>query len=244
MQQNHKQRLHTLDALRGFMLVLVMGYHLCYDFVVFYGVSMPWFFAWQGEAARIFMTGSLMLISGLSMVLSRSNAKRGAKTFAVALVLTAATFFAMPQMPIWFGILHFFGAMMLLGTVLLPWMKKLPVWMAWVFLAAFVVLFSVPSGQILGAALPQWLYASQFTFWLGFPHAGFASADYYPLLPWSMLFFAGMTAGVNFKAKGFPSVLYRFECPWLAFIGRHTLIFYLVHQPLFLAVLALVMPKV
>lgn len=235
----HRERLHTLDVVRGVMLLLVMWYHLCFDLAVFYAVPMPWFFGWQGESARIFMTGSLMIISGISCTLSKSNAKRGAKTLAVALLLTAVTMFALPQSPIWFGILHYFGCMMLFYPLLQRGLARLPVWSGLLFLAGFALLFRIPSGYILNYQLPVYLYQSNLTFWLGFPHPTFSSVDYYPLLPWSMLFFAGVALGQHFLKNGYPRWMYALNCAPLEFVGRHTLFFYLMHQPVFLAVLYL-----
>ena len=85
--------------------------------------------------------------------------------------------------------------------------------------------------------LPYRLYASRFTFWLGLPHSGFVSADYYPILPWGFLFLAGGVIGVYCAKTRFPDWLYLSRVRPLAFAGRHTMILYLAHQPLIIGLL-------
>lgn len=83
--------------------------------------------------------------------------------------------------------------------------------------------------------LPDVLYGSLPMYFLGFAGPYF-SADYYPVLPWGMLFFAGSMAGYYFRKKELPGFLYKNFCRPLSFIGRHTMIIYLVHQPLFFGI--------
>jgi len=67
-------------------------------------------------AARI-IAGSFLLISGVSLALAEASSptpllrsrtfwKRTAFIAAAALLVTVATFFALPQAPVYFGILH------------------------------------------------------------------------------------------------------------------------------------------
>jgi uncharacterized membrane protein len=65
------------------------------------------------------------------------------------------------------------------------------------------------------------------------------SADYYPLIPWLFMFFAGSLVGKYFKDGTAPTVFKNNICPPLSFVGRHTLIIYLLHQPLIYGVMYL-----
>jgi uncharacterized membrane protein len=86
--------------------------------------------------------------------------------------------------------------------------------------------------------LPDFLYLNNFTMLLGFPQHGFQSADYNPIIPWLFLFIAGICVGKHIKKL--PETLSKKHIPPLAFVGRHTLIIYLAHQPVILGVLYLV----
>ena len=85
--------------------------------------------------------------------------------------------------------------------------------------------------------LPRALYDAGFLFPLGLHPLIFASADYYPLLPWIFLFLAGYWLGEAFLQRRVPEFCYREHLPALGWIGRHALIIYLVHQPVVYGVL-------
>lgn len=77
--------------------------------------------------------------------------------------------------------------------------------------------------------------------WAGIHPPDFFSVDYTPLIPWLGVYLTGMAGGVFLYPRGrrsfpLPSRL----APFLAFPalpGRHTLLIYLAHQPLLLALL-------
>ena len=79
------------------------------------------------------------------------------------------------------------------------------------------------------AALPDALYQNYLTAYLGFPHPGFYTTDYFSLLPWLFLFLAGFyvyqMAGQRILKISWPGI------PPLNWIGRHALEIYVVHQP-------------
>ena len=58
------------------------------------------------------------------------------------------------------------------------------------------------------------------------------SADYYPLMPWIFLFFVGTFLGRFFKNGTAPKFFKADVLQPIGFIGRHTLIIYLLHQPI------------
>ena len=75
------------------------------------------------------------------------------------------------------------------------------------------------------------------TFWLvplGLLPRGFASSDYFPLLPWLFLFWTGYflyRLRPEEPHKELPCI------PVATFMGRHSLVVYLLHQPAVYAVL-------
>lgn len=36
-------RIHGYDVIRGFSVISMVGFHLCYDLVYLYGVKLSWF---------------------------------------------------------------------------------------------------------------------------------------------------------------------------------------------------------
>lgn len=117
-----------------------------------------------------------------------------------------------------------FGAGALVTAVTLLFLPEDVVW--------FGVL-TLPGGRL---ALPQALYASYTTAYLGFMPKSFFSTDYFPLLPWLFLFWAGYFLH-RLVGRGRLAPLRRSVCPPLGWMGRHSLVLYLLHQPVILGVL-------
>jgi uncharacterized membrane protein len=61
--------------------------------------------------------------------------------------------------------------------------------------------------------------------------------DYVPLFPWGGVLLVGIAAGHALAANGFAWVAPLARAPRaVRFLGRHSLVVYLVHQPLMLGV--------
>ena len=244
-------RIYLMDELRGFAVFCMVFYHGFYTFAYLF----HWAF---GEALlRFFMpaepwfAGLFILISGISSNLSHSNLARGAKLLVIALAVSLVTGLVVPQERILFGILHFLSVCMLLFGGLEARRKKrgrpAPPF-RWGELAAFAALFAltlrVPSGfagipYLLEIPLPAGLYV----YWLsplGFCSPDFFSADYFPLLPWVFIFFAGTVLGRLAAAGKFPRFAYPSRIPFFSWIGRHALVIYVLHQPVIFALSSLV----
>ena len=200
-------RYALLDELRGLDLVSMMLYHACWDLVFLFDVNMRWY---AGTPGRLWQQTICWVF--------------------------------MPEGRVIFGVLTFLGAAMLLTGVLEPLLKKV---MPAVGLAVSAVLFAVCYPVGLGwvglggwkLMLPQSLYANYFTAFLGFYPDWFYSADYFGLLPWLFLFWAGYYLH---KAVGRRRMepLRRPVCPALGWMGRHSLLLYLLHQPVIYGVLS------
>ena len=72
---------------------------------------------------------------------------------------------------------------------------------------------------------------SRWLWMLGWVYEGFVSTDYFPLLPWAFVFLLGTWAGKYIKAGRMPHWFYTADCPPLAAVGRHSLVIYVLHQP-------------
>ena len=80
--------------------------------------------------------------------------------------------------------------------------------------------------------LPDTLYRNYLTAYLGFPQPCFFSTDYFPLIPWFFLFVTGYFLFRLTSEKGWNEKLFaRGQFPLLNFLGRHSLMVYLLHQP-------------
>lgn len=90
--------------------------------------------------------------------------------------------------------------------------------------------------------LPNFLYKNLFTAYFGFPPINFVSSDYFSLFPWLFLFLAGYFLHNILEKCGLKEKLFiggRIE-PF-AFIGKNSLIIYLLHQPVIYLILNIIM---
>ena len=244
LQQKQSGRIGFIDEWRGVAIILMVLYHAGYDLAVIFGVSMPFFFSTPMRLLQQGIGASFFFLSGCSCRFSHSNLRRGLRTLFFALVMTAVTWLVLPEQRILFGVLHGLSCSMLLFALFGRFFDRLPPYLGISFsLLLFFLCYSVPEGFFGGALfslpLPQGLYACRFLFPLGFPSPQFYSSDYYPLLPWFFLFLCGAYAGGCLKGGNLPGWCYLVRLRPLAFIGRHTMPIYLLHQPLIFGGLSL-----
>lgn len=220
-------RLPLIDATRGVLLLAMASYHFSWDLanvrLVSWGVAVDPL--WRAYAAAI--AGSFLLLSGVSFRLAERNGfdlfRYGTRLLRIALAAAAvsiATYFVFPDAWVFFGILH----MMLLASLLAPLLVRLP--------NALLTLVAVAA-----LVLPQ-VWRSPMFNGLGWGFLGLAETppvanDLVPLFPWIAPYVVGLIVGGPLARLGEEQAwpLPR-RTHWLAWIGRHSLLFYLLHQPL------------
>lgn len=229
-------RYALLDELRGLTFVSMALYHAAWDLVWLFGMRWYWYvgpvgFVWQQSICWTFI-----LLSGFCVPMGRHTLRRGGLVFAAGALVTAVTVWVMPSSAVWFGVLTLLGSCMVLAGLAEPVLRRVP---AWAGAAASLLLFALTRGVNGGTlgfgswavlALPQGLYRNYGTAYLGFPPDGFFSTDYFSLLPWLFLFLTGYYLhGVVGETR--MAALRRSLCPPLGWVGRHSLLLYLLHQP-------------
>jgi uncharacterized membrane protein len=226
--------------LRGFAMVYIMLYHVFYDLITFAGVPLPFFYTdWWGFLHTFFVS-LLFVVSGISTHFSRNSLKRGVIIFLFGQVITLVTAAAenitgAADITIVFGVLTFIGLSMMIYSVIRPGLEKLDMpWGLLFFISiALYVIFLIypPHGMFVPRTM--WLYP------LGMISPAFHSADYFPLVPNFFIFLAGTALAAPIVKGRFPKFFYKVRALPLEFIGRHSLLFYILHQPAILFVLFL-----
>ncbi len=219
------KRIQLIDALRGLAVLLMVVHHFLYDLTAFCGA--PWWLFSNPvfDVLHYIFAGLFILLSGVSSNFSRSNVKRGLKALACALAITAVTVWM--DMPILFGVLHLLGACMVLYGLTRKLWERLPAWVAPALSLAGIVLTGRLANGVESASHYLWM--------LGWTYDGLVSTEYFPLLPWAFVFLLGAWLGKYIKAGKFPAWFYRADCPPLAAVGRHSLMIYVLHQPVLYA---------
>ena len=237
---SHRPRRHGLDTLRGLALISMILYHASWDMVYLFGADWDWYrsdgaYVWQQITCWTFI-----LLSGYCFHLGRHRMRRGLMAFGGGVLVTLVTYMTMPDMPALFGVLTFLGSAMLLTIPLDRIFNKVPGTLGLLGSVALFLIFREVNGGYLGfeglraLALPEGLYANLFTAYLGFPPAGFRSSDYFSLLPWIFLFWTGYFL---YRLRPGESRWKLPRIPVITFMGRHSLLIYLLHQPVIYGVL-------
>lgn len=244
--KGRRSRIRGYDVIRGTSVISMVGFHLCYDLVMLKGVSVEWFKPPLEDVWRASISWTFLLIAGIMCSYSRSNLRRGAKYLAVAAAIFVATSIVSVDTPISFGIIYVMGFSTVVAWLLdrvIP--KELEArsmaLLAILLLGLFVLSLGIPTGTFgLGVfggpsvRVPAAPYQSGLLSWLGFPGPGFASGDYYPPLPYTLLFMVGMLTGRIMSATGVPRWIRALRCRPVEWVGRHALEVYVVHQPVLL----------
>lgn len=235
-------RLWEIDLFRGIAILMMVLFHTVFD-ISFFGIAPLdvstgfWrYFAYATASLFLLIVGVSLIIShdkawqkisGLSLVLK--FVYRGAFIFALGLLVTLGTWLYLGEGFVIFGILHLIGISIVLSPLFFRFGK----------LNILIGLACIPAGWIISG-----LNGPAILLPFGVMPAGFTSVDYTPLFPWFGMVLIGMgigkflyTAGERrFKIPQIPELI---VTP-LSFLGRHSLVIYLVHQPVIILMLAAV----
>ena len=239
--EKKSSRYALLDELRGLDLISMMLYHGCWDLVYLFGLRADWYEGWPGQLWQQSICWVFILLSGFCVPFGHHTLRRGAQVFAAGALVTAVTLIFMPEDQVIFGVLTLLGSAMLLTGLLEKALQRIPPVAGLVISALLFAATRHVSWGYLGFGswklfLPESLYANYFTAYLGFYPWWFYSTDYFALLPWLFLFWAGYFLH---RAVGRERMepLRRSVCPALGSLGRHSLLLYLLHQPVIYGVL-------
>ena len=226
-----------LDTLRGMTLVSMMVYHACWDLVYLFRQDWAWYRSFGAHLWQQSICWTFILLSGYCCHLGHHRLRRGLLSLGGGALVSAVSQVA--GSPIHWGVLTLLGAAALLTIPLDPLLRRLPAraGLAGSF-CLFFLLREVNQGYLgfEGAALltlPADWYQNSLTALLGFPGPDFFSADYFSLLPWLFLFWTGYFL-YRLRPEGEGREL---RLPLVTTLGRHSLVAYLLHQPLIYGVL-------
>ena len=231
-----------LDTVRGVCILSMVAYHGMYDLVDIFGLPSAWYTGLPGYIWQQSICWTFILLSGMCWQLSRRHVKRGLLLVGCGAAITLITWLVMPSQRILYGVLNLLGLSALLLIPLDKVFRKIP---AWAGLGGALLLFALTKNVSRGSLgfeglvlcrLPRWLYATDLFAVAGFPSPTFWSTDYFPLLPWFFLFCAGYFLWSLLDKSPRAKELLRPGLRPLSFLGRHSLVIYLIHQPALMAV--------
>jgi uncharacterized membrane protein len=230
-------RVPAVDVLRAFALLAMIGYHFGFD-LRYYGVIRTDF---EHDpvciALRSAILSAFLLLAGVSLVLADRGGTPPARFWrhvaviaACALLVSAGSYYLFPRTYIWFGVLHAIAIALIVAR---PCVRR-PA------LAAAIGIAVIAAGVLVSHPA----FDHRALGWIGFMTAKPYTEDYVPLFPWAGAVFVGIALGHALVRRDFAPVAALNRAPRsLATLGRHTLLIYMVHQPVLLGALWLALRR-
>ncbi|MGV1757496.1 DUF1624 domain-containing protein [Rhizobium sp. A22-96] len=237
-------RIGILDTARGIALLAMASYHFTWDFEYFgYLDGGTAETGWLKLYARA-IASTFLFLAGFSLVLAntpeirwRSYWRRLGMIVVAAVAISLVTYFLIGAGWIYFGILHSIAAASIIGLLFL----RLPAF-ATLLIAALLAAGIVVDNVIAPFSLHSAAFDTPWLWWVGLSETPQQSNDYVPLFPWLTPFLFGLGMAQLAMSFGWLKWLAKFGpgSNLIARAGRHSLAFYLIHQPLLFGLVFLV----
>ena len=236
------RRIDLIDTLRGLALVWMTVFHFCFDLNEFHYLRQDFHNDPLWTLQRTVILSGFLLCAGMGQAVALQQRqdwtrfwRRWAQVAACAVLVTIGSWWMFPRSFIYFGVLHGMAAMLILARVTAAWGK-------WLWpLGLIAVLLPQLAPQVLEHSAWEALFNGRWLNWLGWITHKPITEDYVPLLPWMGVVWWGVASGQwllrqarlrEWQASG--AVL------GLAALGRWSLAYYMLHQPVMIGALMLV----
>ena len=223
------ERILWIDVIRGVSILAMITFHFAFDLMYFGFAKSDLIYQPDWRLFERMIAFSFLFIAGLSLFITHGSLinwnsfiKRYGVTAICAVLISAVTYVLFNGDMIRFGILH---AISVSGLISLLLLKLNSFFLALLAVIIFLINLLIPQ-PVEGDYFWQWLIYTNET-----PH----SLDYRPIIPWITPFIFGMASYQLFKKWGLletsNTIIYR-ELSILSWLGRNSLIIYLIHQPI------------
>jgi len=236
------RRYDRIDALRGIAIVWMTVYHFCFDLNHFGWIRQNFLYDPFWTNQRTAIVSLFLFCAGLGQAVAYAQGqgwnrfwRRWAQVAACALLVSAGSAFMFPDSFIYFGVLHGIAVMLVI-------VRLTAHWGAWLWLAGAVAIvlpqFALPVHEHFGnlhLLNERWLN------WIGFVSMKPVTQDYVPLLPWLGVMWWGMAGGqwlLRVRPQWVQAPIPRPAAP-LAWLGRWSLSWYMLHQPVLIGAMFL-----
>lgn len=218
-------RYDLLDALRGVAVVLMIAFHFCYDLNYFGWAQFALYTDPFWLHSRTFIVTLFVTIAGISLYCANRKGvgqgfwKREGLLLLCSTLISVGTGYLFGASWIFFGVLHFMLVGSLLGVLFIN---------AGVLNLILGIVLIVIGNTVTLPLFDQqpWQFFGLMT------HKPFTE-DYVPLLPWLGVLLVGIGLGAQWVKT--PVLHQSLPQPMgrpLLWLGRHSLLVYMVHQPL------------
>lgn len=232
-------RFDRLDALRGLALIWMAVFHFCFDLSTYRLLDANFYADPLWTTQRTCILSLFLLCAGAGQAVATSQGqtwarfwRRWAQIVGCAGLVSLGSWVMFPQSYISFGVLHGMAVMLVVVRLTSPLR-------GWLWLLGAVAVF-------LPTVIQHPFFDTRLTNWVGLVTHKPITEDYVPVLPWLGVMWWGMAAtqwilshrrhwlATQSMGSGDNAGLARaLAAVWqkLAVLGRWSLMFYMVHQP-------------
>lgn len=235
-----------LDILRGVAVLWMTAFHFAFDLNHFGFIHQDFYrdIVWTGQRTCILSLFLFCAGFGQAMAVEagqdwRRFWKRWMQIALCAVAVSAGSALMFPNSWIYFGVLHGMAAMLIVCRLTAAWGH-------WLWLAGAGAMLLAWLAPQIHAALPlASVLDTKALNWIGLISHKPVTEDYVPVLPWLGVMWWGMATGQLVISKGWINRPAKVSghlpaAPQLAWMGRWSLTWYMVHQPVLMGVLTVV----
>lgn len=227
---SEKNRVFELDVLRGVAVVLMVVFHFGFDLAEFGYASYRTTVDLEWKVFRSVILSMFLLAVGMSSYLAyvkginkKKLFKNLAKLSLVSVVISIGSYLAFPHAWIYFGVIHFIVIAIPLSLIFLH-IPRIALVLGLIILTVYPLGYlHMDSFHELGV---EYLHIPRFT------------VDVVSLSPW----FAMVLIGIFVMHKNIFNIKLRQNkmMKKMSFLGKHSLLIYLLHQPILFAIFNLI----
>lgn len=227
------KRLAFIDVLRGCAIWAMFAYHFSFDLNYFGWVHQNFNEELFWLTCRAIILSSFLFLVGLSLALATQTTLqwktlliRIGKVILCAALVSVGSFLIFPESWIFFGVLHHIALASFLGLLFLR-------------LGVLNLILGITI-ILLGIALKIPVFDMSALQWIGFMTHKPITEDYVPVFPWFGVVLLGIYTGNKTIKGAFPKLKsWKTQNKFsraLEFSGRHSLLLYMIHQPVFIGI--------
>ena len=232
-------RVDAVDALRGLAMVWMTVFHFSFDLNQFGYLKQNFYrdplWTWQ----RTLIVSLFLFCAGLGQAIAVAQGqswprfwRRWAQVLICALLVTLGSWWMYPQSYIYFGVLHGMALMLVIARLTASWGARLWWLGAGAIAAQLIAVYAMNTWATV--EFVKILNSPQLN-WLGLITRKPITEDYVPLLPWLGVMWWGVAAGTWLTRHG-ATLAWPLPAAFkpLALLGRWSLSYYMLHQPVLL----------
>jgi uncharacterized membrane protein len=233
-----KKRYDLIDVMRGTAIMLMIIFHFCFDLTTFGYTAFDFYHSPFWLNFQILIVSIFTFVMGMSFHLAHKRSfhwqkyfKRLALIGSCALIITISTYIVNGDRFIYFGILHLIFVASILAV---PFAQLY--WTNLIVGASILLLNLLYQNPAFNQIHLQWI---------GLMTYKPATDDYEPLIPWFGMVLLGMFFARWAITNNHIQLFSRWQVSnpgsqLLRFLGIHSLVIYMLHQPIFYGLFYLV----